>query len=271
MNESAPRVSAVISVVDPHPIYFRDAVHSVLGQTIRDLELVIIEEPSSRRVTDVLGEIQDSRVRHFCHTHRTSLVEQRNRGLEEARSEFVALLDADDISLPDRFEKQLAFLEKRPDIAVVGSQLEIIDSESRHIGYRGYPTEPGKLLAALPIFNPIAQPSVMFRRSAVIDVGGYQYQVIEDYELWCRMAASGYRFANLPEVLTRYRVHPQAMKSTNLRASLVATIDVKRRYFSRELTLRGWTRILAEQALLCVPEPLVTKLFFAINFQQHPP
>ncbi len=274
MSDTAPRISAVISVVDPHPVYFREAVASILGQTVRDLELVIIEEPSSRRVADVLDGINDPRIRHFCHPHRTSLVEQRNRGLEKARSDLVALLDADDVCLPNRFEKQLKFIELHPEVSVLGTQLEIIDPQSRTIGYRVYPVEPDDVARALRIYDPIAQPSVMLRKAAVIEAGGYQYtryKFVEDYELWCRMAMKGYQLANMPEALTRYRVHPQGAKTTSLRSSLLGTIDVKRMYFSKSLTAREWIRLLAEHALLYLPGSLVIKLFLAVNVRRRRP
>ena len=287
MNGIAPRVSAVISVVDPHPVYFREAVASILGQTLSELELIIIEEPSGRRVADVLQgteapprsagavpPIDDARIRHFCHPHRTSLVDQRNRGLEHARSEYVALLDADDICKPDRFAKQLAFLEAHPEVGVVGSQLEVIDHEGRHIGYRAYPIEPEAIRRALPLYNPIAQPGCMLRRSAALAVGGYQYKLhkfVEDYELWCRMAKHGFALANLPEPLTRYRIHPEGAKTTSLRSSLLGTIDVKRIHFAGAMGPRARLRLLGERALLRLPGPLVIKLFLALQVRRELP
>jgi hypothetical protein len=274
MASPTPRVSAVISVIDPHPVYFVEAVRSILAQTLSDLELIIIEEPHGRRVVDVLQGVDDPRIRHFCHPLRTSLVDQRNRGLEQARSEFVALLDADDICKPDRFAKQLAFLEAHAEVGVLGSQLEIIDPESRTIGYRAYPTDPGEIERALSIYNPIAQPGCMLRRSAALSAGGYQYKLhkfVEDYELWCRMAKCGYRLANLSEPLTRYRIHPAGAKTSSLRSSLLGTIDVKRIHFAGRLSGRAKLRLLGERALLKLPGPLVIKLFLALQVQRQLP
>lgn len=274
MTSLAPRLSAVISVIDPHPVYFPEAVNSILGQTLSDFELIIIEEPHGRRVADVLKGVDDPRIRHFCHPTRTSLVDQRNRGLEHARSEFVALLDADDACKPDRFAKQLAFLEAHPEVGVVGSQLEIIDPEGRTIGYRAYPTDPDAIERALCIYNPIAQPGCMLRRSLALAAGGYQYRVhrfVEDYELWCRMAKRGYRLANLPEPLTRYRVHPAGSKTSSLRSSLLGTIDIKRMHFAGGLGVRAKLRLLGERALLQLPGPLVIKLFLALQVRRQLP
>ena len=273
LSMSSPRLSAVICVVDPHPKYFREAVLSVLNQTFRDFELLIIEEPSGRRVVDVLDAINDPRIRHFCHPHRTSLVEQRNRGLANATTEFVALMDADDACMPERFQKQLSYLESHPEIAVLGTQLEIIDPEGRTIGYRRYPTDNEAILKSLPIFDPIAQPSVMLRKKAVADAGGYQYvkhKFVEDYELWCRMAKMGFRFANFPEPLLRYRVHPAGAKTASLHTSLKGTIDVKKMYFLGSLGLRGRFRLFAERMLFLLPKSFVISLFLTLNVRRKP-
>ena len=272
MSNRLPRVSAVISVVDPHPVYFRQAVASILGQTVDDFELLIIEEQLGRSVTDVLHGINDQRIRHYCHPHRTSLVEQRNRGLKLAQSDYIALLDADDICFPERFEKQIRFLEEHPEVAVLGSDLEIIDSTGKTIGYRTYPTSAIQVAQALRLANPLAQPSVMYRKAAVIEAGGYQYtrfKYVEDYELWCRMATRGYKLANIPEPLIRYRIHASAAKSTSLRESLLGTIDVKKIYFSQSFGLLGRIRFIAEYLLLLLPSRWVIRFFLAINVQKR--
>ena len=166
MKPPSPRVSVVICVVDPHPTYFLEAVRSILGQTLSDLELIIIEEPLSEGASPsasasagtLLESIDDPRVRHCLHPRRTSLVEQRNRGLALARSDLVALLDADDVSWPERLERQAVYLEAHPEIGVLGSQLELIDPDGCAIGYRRYPITPAAVGAALRRFNPVASP-----------------------------------------------------------------------------------------------------------------
>jgi glycosyltransferase involved in cell wall biosynthesis len=273
--EPDPRVSAVICVVDPDPAYFPATVRSVLAQTMTDFELIIIEEPHGRRVEDVLQGIDDPRIRHFLHPHRTSLLEQRRRGLEHARSEIVALLDADDICVPERFAKQLAYLETHAEVSVLGSQLEIIGAEGNHLGYRAYPREPTSVARALPRYNAIAQPSVMLRKSAVLAAGGYQYckhKYTEDYELWCRMAKQGFKLANHPEALLRYRVHPSGAKTSSLRSILLGTIDIKRMHYAEALGPLARARLWAEQMVLArLPPPLVLKLFLALQVRRRLP
>ena len=149
-----PRVSVVICVIDPHEHYFRQAVDSILRQSFGDLELIIIEEPSSRDGRKLLADIADPRLRHFMHAERTDLVEQRNRGVSEARAGLIAVLDSDDIADPERIQKQYDYMIVHSDVGVLSSNLQLIDSEDREIGFRHYPLSPEDVSRALRRYNP---------------------------------------------------------------------------------------------------------------------
>ncbi|HEX2678193.1 MAG TPA: glycosyltransferase, partial [Polyangiales bacterium] len=237
------------------------AVRSILDQSVKDLELIIIEEPSTTRGEDFLRDLPDPRVRHYYHPTRTTLVEQRNRGIELARSELIAVLDADDIAEPDRLAKQLEFMEAHPEVGALGTQLRLIDPKGNTIGFRRYPTSPKDVTAALEIINPIGQPSVMYRKSVVQKAGMYRYPVIEDYELWCRLAANGVLLANLDEPLVRYRIHGGGIKATQLRGTLKSTIELKEQYYGSTMSAKAKLRLLGERALLKLPPQLVLWLF----------
>jgi len=264
-----PIVSVVMPVLNPHPIYFREAVESVLRQSLRELELVIVEDPSPVDGRELLKGMGDPRIRHIRNPARTSLVDQRNRALAEARADFIAMLDADDIAEPDRLHKQLDYLRAHPDIGVLGSALTIIDSAGTQLGTRAYPLDHDAIIAAMCRYNAIAQPSVMARRSVLEAAGGYQYRtypVNEDYELWSRLAASGVRFANSPERLLRYRVHPHGTKAAMLRRMLRATIDVKKLWWLDRMDTRARLRFYAEHALLGLPASWVLRLFMMTQY-----
>jgi glycosyltransferase involved in cell wall biosynthesis len=261
---TTPRVSVVICVIDPHPVYFPLAVRSILAQSVADLELIIIEEPSSAEVAPLLASIVDPRLRHYAHPTRTTLVEQRNRGIEHARAELIAVLDSDDVAEPERLARQLAYMEAHPEVGVLGTQLRLIDPQGATLGYRRYPTAPAEVTRALELFNPIAQPAVMYRKSVVQAAGGYRYSrypATEDYELWCRLGTAGVQLANLDEPLVRYRIHPGGMKTTKLRGILRGTVELKQQYFGASMSPRARLRIAAEQALLLLPPRLVLWLF----------
>jgi glycosyltransferase involved in cell wall biosynthesis len=259
-----PLVSVVMTVLDPDPRYFREAVASVLAQDYANLELVIVEDPSPRSAGEMLSVFDDARIRHVANSDRTSHSRQRNQSLSLARGELVATLDADDICEPTRISRQIRFLTEHPEVDVVGTQLCIIDADGRKIGSRAYPTTHETIVAAMPRFNPIAQPSAMFRKSTIVAAGGYRYDrfpAVEDYELWSRLATGGVKFANLPEPLLRYRLHSGGMKATRLKGILRGTIDVKQRYWLSQLGLRGHLRMALEQLLLFVPPALTYQLF----------
>ncbi len=261
---SQPLVSVVMTVLDPDPRYFREAVASVLAQDYTNLELVIVEDPSPRSAGEMLKSFSDPRIVYVANPDRTSHSRQRNQSLALARGELVATLDADDVSEPTRISRQVRFFQEHPEVTVVGTQLDMIDAEGRMVGSRVYPTTHEAILAAMPRFNPIAQPSVMFRKDAIVAAGGYgydRYPAVEDYDLWSRLAKSGVRFANLPEPLLKYRLHPGGMKATRLKGILRGTLDVKQRYWRSQLGLRGHARMVLERLLLCVPPAITYQLF----------
>lgn len=268
-----PLVSVVMPVLNPHPLYFRQAVRSVLTQSFTDFELVIIEDPSPRSAGEVLAEMADPRIRHFLNPRRTSLVDQLNRGLAEARGELVARFDADDICEPKRFENQVAFLQAHLECGVVGTQLRIIDTEGTERGGRFYPQDHAAIIAAMARFNPLAHPSVMYRRDLVMAAGGYQYRKYpanEDYELWSRLARRGVRFANLPEPLIRYRIHPEGMKSARLHGIIRGTLEVKQMHWRDRMDLAARARMYAELLLLLLPAPVVLRLFMRTQYHDAP-
>lgn len=259
-GSSRPLVSAVIAVYRPHPVYFPAAVRSLLAQTTEDIEVVIVEDPSPVRGDAMLRGIEDPRLRHLVNDTRTSLVSQRNRCLAEARGEFVATLDADDVAEPDRIERQFAFLKANPGVDVVGSQLRVVDPNGQVLGLRAYPTDHASIARAVRRYSPLPHNAVLFRKRAVLDAGGYQYSynnTVEDYDLWSRLVLRGYRLANLPDALVRYRIHPGQLKATQLRDTIRGVLAVKRKYWVGEMSVGERVQLLAEAALPYLPARLV--------------
>ncbi len=258
---SNPRVSVVMPVFDPDPAYFRQAVDSILRQTMADLELLIVEDPSPRPAAGLLAQWNDPRIRHLLRGERGTLVESLNQGLAHAHAPWVARADADDICEPDRLQKQLAFLEQHPDVDVLGTQLAVIDAAGELRGYRDYPLDGAAIVHELTRGNALGHPSVVFRKETVLAAGGYRPFYTEDYELWSRLARRGARFANHPEALVRYRVIPEGIRAAKVRDTLRGTLEVKRLYWRDQMDLAGTLRLWAERLLLWLPPPLVLALF----------
>jgi glycosyltransferase involved in cell wall biosynthesis len=267
----APAVSVLMPVLRPHPVHFPEAVASVLTQTLPDLELVIVEDPSEVSAGDLLRRFDDPRIRHVRNPTRTGLIAQRNRTLAEARADLVALLDADDVMEPHRLAEQVAFLRAHPEEAVVGCQLRVIDATGTEVGTREYPTTHDAILRAMPRYNAIPQPGATARKAAILGVGGYGFEFpAEDYDLWSRMLRAGHRFANHPDPLIRYRT-TGASKGDKLRHLIRLTREVKRRHWRDRMTLADRGRYWAEWALLGLPASWVYKLFTLTQYKQPSP
>jgi glycosyltransferase involved in cell wall biosynthesis len=274
MTPAPPRadfVSVLMVVHEPSAVYFAEAVGSVLTQTHEALELVVIEKPSALSAEALLCGHVDPRIRYSCLPATASRSDQRNEGLRQARGELVAVMDADDVCHPHRLGAQVEFLRRNPEVAVLGSQLEIIGSHGEWIAWRRYPCEHEAIVSAMPRYDPIAHPSVMLRRDVVLSGGGYECCTTADYMLWSRLARAGARFANHPETLLKYRIHPLSSKSRQVRETLRGTLATKRRYWRDRLGWRGWLRMTAERAMLLLPPQLVLNLFYRTQFRSGRP
>lgn len=262
MGVPGPRVSVVVTVWNPDPAFFPEAIRSILGQTFTDFELLILDDPGPRSAREQLANIHDARIRFISYPNRVHLVEKAQRGIVEARAELIARLDADDLMEPDRLAKQVTFLDSHPEVAVLGSQLRLIDEKGQELGYRVYPTTHAAIRKTLPRWNAIAQPAVMFRKAPALAAGGYfGPDFVEDFDLWSRMAVRGEGFANLPEARTRYRIHGDASKSTRLRHVLTETQNIKKRHFGAEMGVIDRLRLFAERMMLWLPAAWVVRLF----------
>lgn len=267
-----PQVSVLLPVHRPRLDYLKQAMQSILQQTFRAFELLIIEAPSEIPVESLLHQLADSRVRHVRFTGQPSLVHQLNAGLKESNTELIARMDADDWCYPERLQEQVNYLQTHPEIAVLGTQLSIMNSEDHPLGYRQYPTEPGDVAQALKRFNALAHPSVMYRKGPVLAAGGYHYDDFpanEDYELWCRLSRLGLQLANLNKTLLRYRIHPGSMKSEKLKNILRGTRLVKRHYYGNTMNRSEWARFYAEGILLNVPGWMIMQLFQQMQYRKE--
>ena len=263
---NTPLVSVIMPILSPNLGFLRETLESLQAQTLTDWELVVMEESTGTHPTaaGLFAEPayqQDKRIRYFFNEERTTYREQVIRAFEAIRSDLVARLDCDDVASPERLEKQYCFLQENPQVDVVGAFIDVIDEKSELIGRREYPTSHDAMIAAMKLYNPIAHPVTMFRKESVERSGGYQHPLLDDYDLWCRMAKAGHRFASLPESLLRYRLHGSSLKSSKTKETLRATIAIKREYWRGELGLRGWFRIGLERILLLLPTSLILWLF----------
>ncbi len=215
-------IDPIISVLMPvynAQRYVAAAVESILSQTFENFELIIVDDGSTDRSEIILQEYaaKDPRI-HLISRPNTGLVAALNEALACARGEFIARMDADDISMPQRFEKQIAYMKAHPECVLVGTHVVTMDSDGALIGAMpdiafGHDRIDQNLLRC---GWPIAHPAVMMRASALRDVGGYRVECWpnEDHDLFLRLAENG-KIENLPEVLIHYRKHASSISAMN--------------------------------------------------------
>jgi glycosyltransferase involved in cell wall biosynthesis len=201
------------------PVYnagvpLKTALESIIRQNFDDYEILVIDDSS---IDDSLRQIrrfqaQSSRIRVIAHPTNRGLAATLNEGLQAAYGEYVARMDQDDESLPDRLEMQAAFLDAHPECAVVGSYVYHMGATPSHDRLVATPVEAEAIAARLPISNCMYHPSTMLRRQAILDLGGYreQFKNAEDYDLWLRVSRL-HALANIPVPLLRFRFSTSGM------------------------------------------------------------
>ncbi|MCS3700199.1 glycosyltransferase involved in cell wall biosynthesis [Salinibacter ruber] len=212
MKSSDPLVSVVMSVYNGQP-YLKRAVQSILNQTFEDFEFVIINDGSEDNSKEDLERFtkEDERIRLVQQENR-GLITSLNRGLDMARGKYIARMDADDISHPERLEKQVDFLDANPKVGIVGTWIEWIRSDGEPTALWRPPTDPD-LIAWQLLFNTcVDHPTIVARKSLLEELGGYARWPThaEDYELWTR-AVRETQLANLPDTLLKHRHHEDSI------------------------------------------------------------
>ena len=227
--------------------YFNDALQSIAGQTFTDIETVLIND-GSEDSSVLLAEDWCSRDSRFIlvNNRGSGLVDALNTGLADCSGTWIARMDADDISLPDRIEKQYGLAVSEGSMTVVSCQVRSFPRESITSGYRLYEQwlnsliEPQEIEKNLFIESPIPHPTAFFHRQNILSEGGYtERELPEDYELWLRLWSRGYRFIRVPSVLLKWRDHPDRLSRTSSAYSLTSFYMLKAKYLEHVPCMSG--------------------------------
>jgi glycosyltransferase involved in cell wall biosynthesis len=224
--QSDPLASVVMTVFNGER-FLREAIESILSQTFRDFELIIINDGSTDGTAAMLDSYarSDPRVRVYHEEHKGA-VESLNRGCGLARGKYIALMDQDDVSMPNRLERQIGFLEKHEKVGLLGGAFEGINDQGRWVYLEQPPLEDESIRAAFRSFSfPICHPAVLMRKQAFDATGGYRapFPPAEDYDLFYRII-EGWRVANLPDVVLRKRIHSNQFSVRNLRQGVLSLL-----------------------------------------------
>jgi len=209
MTEEAPTVSVIMTTYNASK-YVGEAIESILHQSFRDWELIIVDDGSTDSTRNIVGAYQDPRIRFEPRPHK-GRAKALNEAVSLARGRYVANMDADDVALPYRLELEVDFLRKNKDYGLVGTAKPILfNGPGKVTKMLSRPESDSELRRALKTYNPFFHSAVMYRREAWRAVGGYNEEIpcLIDYEFWIRIA-SRYKVRNLPVPLAKKRIHSE--------------------------------------------------------------
>lgn len=256
---------AVYHKVDPRQL--KESIDSVMNQTRPADEFVLVKDgPLTPELDDVIAGYGDALTVVALPTNE-GVGAAMGPGLEAVTCEFTARMDSDDICLPQRFEKQLAWFEQHPETDALGAAMieftENADGKYVDLGVRAMPEHAIEIRRYAKINSPINQPAVMFRTQSVREAGGYQpIKNLEDYDLWARMLASGMRLHNLPEPLVRFRLD-EAVFTRRSQGMWAAECELQRNLAAYGLVSkkRGLVNFVVRSAYRAIPAGLVRRVY----------
>jgi glycosyltransferase involved in cell wall biosynthesis len=230
MNKKSPEVSVVMPVYRCEK-YITESIESILGQTFRDLELIIISDDSTPEMKNIIEGFQNSDSRVVAiHQDRKGYFFSRNQCCRIARGTYIAVMDCDDISYSGRLATQVQFLKENPDIGAVGSWYKLIDPSGNISGKCYCPTLPMVVRWTLLFGNSIGHSTIMMKRQILENVGFYnsgETGFCEDYDLWVRLLNST-NIANIPKFLLKYRIHHESITQKQHSHLYSSAIEISR-------------------------------------------
>jgi glycosyltransferase involved in cell wall biosynthesis len=232
-----PTVSVVMTVYNAAP-YLRDSMRSILDQSYRDLEFIIIDDGSTDDSLKIIKSFHDDRI--VCVSRENKGVpKSSNEGIKIAHGKYIARQDADDISSRDRIKKQVEFLESHPDIDLVGTNFRAMSNNNDTVFETDMFTHPNDLKQAIVFSNQFGHGSTMMKKTILKKVGFYQeISIVHDYDLWVRISHVG-KIANLKEVLYSWRYHEGSLSNSNFDRTTQQARDIRAKAFEYWLQHRS--------------------------------
>lgn len=233
-----PLVTVLMPVYNSEK-FLKDAINSILNQTLQDFEFLIIDDGSTDSSVEIIKQYDDSRIRLYQNNHNLGITKTLNIGIELATTPYIARMDADDISYPERLKLQFEYLEENPECALVSSHIQVISED----GFLAYEEKFNAkyFYYNLIFFSGICHPSVMYRKDAVQNVNGYTTSYAEDFELFWQLSRK-YEIHNINHVLLKYRLseqslHQKTKKSEYDQAHLKQMLRNIRHYIGHDYTI----------------------------------
>lgn len=268
MSKLKPQVTVVVPAFNESSVVLAQSLSSLASQSFTDFECLVIDEstdPASAKACREFCE-QDNRFRYVHPETRLGLAASLNLGISLAQGDLIARFDSDDVCMPDRLERQVAFMAIHPNVGVLGGGLEIIDESGSTLAFREYPAEHVAIERKFQMTNSIAHPTAMVRKQIFDKFGGYDpsFRFSEDLELWLRLLHRGVCFANLQVVLVRYRQQTTYRNTEHFRFNIRARM---RNFRFRQLPFRvlGICTLVVFSHL---PAALQERVFHGLHFRR---
>lgn len=225
-----PKISVIMSVYNTEPKILNKAIKSILKQTYSDFEFIIINDASDLNYSEIIDQFNDKRIKYYSNTENKGLTVNLNKAIDLSVGKYIARMDADDISMPKRFEKQILFLESNPQVGVLGTSAITIGNRFKVLN-KNY-TEHEIIKSKLIVNSPMIHPTIM-ARAELFKENKYDEncRTAQDYELWSRLIWKT-KFANLKEVLLMYRVHDSQI-SVKKSENQIKTANITRKRMLR--------------------------------------
>lgn len=227
-----PKVTVLLSVFNGEK-YLKEAIESILNQTFEDFEFLIINDCSTDNTLKIIESYDDERIKLINNEINLGLQKNLYKGVEIAGGEYIARMDADDISFPDRLETQVEFMDKKPEIGICGTWVKTLGKNKDFVGK--YYSDPKEVKASLLFNTSLAHPTVIIRKKYLVKYNlnyNQDFKESEDYDLWTR-CADFFSIANIPKILVYYRYHTESKSNKgrtelNNNSSLIRTRQLKK-------------------------------------------
>ncbi len=239
--------------------YLKPAIESVLTQTYPDFEFLIIDDESTDHSAEIVKSFSDHRIIYIRNEKNMGVALTLNKGIMLAKGEYIARMDADDICLPERFEKQVTFLDHHPDVAVIDCAMEHIDEKGISLNkLNSIVKNYSEIKRVLPRRNCLGHSSVMYRRK-VIERYLYRQVVYEDLDLWYRLINTNHIIERLEEPLLLYRIHQTSITAMSRAGNThLKKILQTKRFYLRSLKTADWLSPFNIRILLGIVEDYIT-------------
>jgi glycosyltransferase involved in cell wall biosynthesis len=229
MNE--PMITVLMSVYNGEK-FLKEAMDSILTQTFTNFEFLIINDGSTDNSMEIIESYNDSRIRLINNEKNLKLIASLNKGISLARGKYIARMDCDDISMPERLEKEVNFLENSLEYGLVGTCYTVIDGAGKEQYNKSYPSSNDLIKLFLSLNCPLAHGSIMARTELFKQnlYGSKEYSAVEDYELWTRIAKVT-KIHNIPEYLFKYRIYGESFSNTKTQLMYNQTLELSKKLY----------------------------------------